>query len=195
LRLLWVVVVIRCEFGVFFHSPSDCRWPENVLQPVINKHHNLFKVGAFGPDAQLQNPATSASLWFRYDSNMAYLSKSWSVVSRFHPNVVISLGDTLASGRYVTSDGEYDKYYRAFEATLPHDTSVPFYFMPGNNDMGLGVSPSFSKDARRFFEEHFGPLNQVVSISGHKFVLLNAPGLVEEDYRRHAHGKTYDQWT
>ncbi|KAF9232277.1 hypothetical protein BU15DRAFT_67608 [Melanogaster broomeanus] len=89
-----------------------------------------------------------------------------------------------------------------WKATFPHDASVPFYFMPGNNDMGkyvffggLGVSPSFSKDARRFFEEHFGPLNQVVPISGHKSVLLNAPGLVEEDYRRHAHGKTYDQWT
>ncbi|KAF9245066.1 hypothetical protein BU15DRAFT_41475, partial [Melanogaster broomeanus] len=52
-----------------------------------------------------------------------------------------------------------------------------------------------SKDARQLFEEHFGPLDQVVPISGHKFVLLNAPGLVEEDYRRHAHGKTYDQWT
>ncbi|KAF9232275.1 hypothetical protein BU15DRAFT_81428 [Melanogaster broomeanus] len=87
------------------------------------------------------------------------------------------------------------KYYRAFEATFPHDASVPFYFMPGNNDIGLGDSPSFSKDARRLFEEHFGPLNQVVPVSGHKFVLLDAPGLVEEDYRRHAHGKTYDQWT
>lgn len=59
----------------------------------------------------------------------------------------------------------------------------------------LGDSASFSKDARRFFEKHFGSLNRVVSISGHQFVLLDAPGLVEEDYRRHAHGKTYDHWT
>ena len=50
-------------------------------------------------------------------------------------------------------------------------------------------------DARRFFEKRFGPLNRVVSISGHQFVLLNAPGLVEEDYRRHAHGQSYDHWS
>ncbi|KAF9232279.1 hypothetical protein BU15DRAFT_81432 [Melanogaster broomeanus] len=73
------------------------------------------------------------------------------------------------------------------------DASVPFYFTPGNND--IGRLPIFFQGRRRLFEEHFGPLNQVVPISGHKFVLLNAPGLVEEDYRRHAHGKTYDQWT
>lgn len=59
----------------------------------------------------------------------------------------------------------------------------------------LGDSPSFSKDARLFFEKRFGPLNRVVPISGYQFVLLDAPGLVEEDYRRHAHGKTYDHWT
>jgi len=106
----------------------------------------------------------------------------------------------------------YDQYYHAFETTFPRDVSVPFYLIPGNNDIGcvsvllvesrfkpmphrLGDSSSFSKDARRFFENHFGPLNRVVPISGYQFVLLDAPGLVEEDYRRHAHGETYDHWT
>ena len=105
----------------------------------------------------------------------------------------------------------YDQYYRAFEKTFPRDATIPFYLIPGNNDIGcvsilenefrfqihayrLGDSPSFSKDARRFFEKRFGPLNRVVSISGHQFILLDAPGLVEEDYRRQAHGKTYDHW-
>lgn len=37
-------------------------------------------------------------------------------------------------------------------------------------------------------------MNQVVRVSGHQFILLDAPGLVEEDYRRHAHGLTYDHW-
>lgn len=42
--------------------------------------------------------------------------------------------------------------------------------------------------------KHFGPVNQAVSIGGHKFVLVDAPGLVEEDYQRHALGQGYDRW-
>jgi hypothetical protein len=38
-------------------------------------------------------------------------------------------------------------------------------------------------------------LNQAVSVGDHTFVLLDAPGLVEEDYQRHALGQRYDQWT
>ncbi|KIK97132.1 hypothetical protein PAXRUDRAFT_825260 [Paxillus rubicundulus Ve08.2h10] len=193
LRFLWVILVIWCEFGAFFYALSDCRWPDKALRPIHaqTKPTRVLLI----TDAQLQNPAVPARSWLGCDSNTAYLRRSWSAVSRLHPNVVIFLGDTLASGRYVTSDKEYGAYFRAFEEAFPRDASVPFYFIPGNNDIGLGESPSFSKDARRFFQEHFGPLNQVVSIADHKFVLLDAPKLVEEDYRRHAHGITYDQWT
>jgi ethanolamine phosphate phosphodiesterase len=42
--------------------------------------------------------------------------------------------------------------------------------------------------------KHFGPVNQEVSIGGHTLVLLDAPGLVEEDYQRHGQGHGYDQW-
>ncbi|KAF9222701.1 hypothetical protein BS17DRAFT_177773 [Gyrodon lividus] len=194
LRFLWVIVVIWCEFGVFFYSLSDCRWPEKALKHTGRSEAKPTRVLLI-TDAQLRNPAASARSWLGYDSNTVYLRRSWSAASRLHPNVVIFLGDTLASGRYVTNNAGYDAYARTFEAVFPRDASVSFYFIPGNDDIGLGDSPAFSKDARRFFEEHFGPLNQVISISGHKFVLLDAPGLVEEDYRRHARGITYDQWT
>lgn len=30
----------------------------------------------------------------------------------------------------------YDQYHRAFEATFPRDAAVPFYLIPGNNDIG-----------------------------------------------------------
>jgi hypothetical protein len=42
--------------------------------------------------------------------------------------------------------------------------------------------------------KHFGPVNQVASIGGHKLVLLDAPGLVEEDYQRHALNHKYNEW-
>lgn len=111
-------------------------------------------------DAQLRDPSTVSTLksWFGYDSNTAYLRKSWRVASRLRPNIVMFLGDTFASGRYVTSEAEcvshsidvsvgywrailtmrnrYDQYCRAFETTFPRDASMPFYLIPGNNDIG-----------------------------------------------------------
>ena len=42
--------------------------------------------------------------------------------------------------------------------------------------------------------KHFGPVNQAVSIGGHNLVLIDAPGLVEEDYQRHALSQGYGEW-
>lgn len=58
----------------------------------------------------------------------------------------------------------------------------------------LGRSISFSKDARRRYTKHFGKVNQEISLGGHNFILLDAPGLVEEDYQRHALSQSYDVW-
>ncbi|KAI6000673.1 hypothetical protein EDD15DRAFT_1781378 [Pisolithus albus] len=176
LRLFWVISTIWCEFGVFFYSLVHCRWPDKVLQ------------------LQVPNPAVVGSPWFGEDAVTSYLRKSWRVTYRLHPDVVIFLGDTLSSGRYVRSKEEYESYYRRFESIFRHNNETTFYFVPGNNDIGLGQSPSFSKDAPRFFAEYFGPLNQAITIAGHKFVLIDAPKLVEEDYHRHAHDQTFQEW-
>ena len=42
--------------------------------------------------------------------------------------------------------------------------------------------------------KHFGPVNQVASVGGHKLVLVDASGLVEEDYQRHALNLKYGEW-
>ena len=59
----------------------------------------------------------------------------------------------------------------------------------------LGRSISFSRDARHRYKKHFGEVNREVSVGGHNFILLDAPGLVEEDYQRHASSQSYDRWT
>ncbi|KAH7920783.1 Metallo-dependent phosphatase [Leucogyrophana mollusca] len=194
LRFFWTIVVIWCEFGVFFYSLSDCRWPDKALKLPGSKDKPMRVL--LISDPQVRNPfSSSMNSWFGYSSTGTYLRKSWSVVTRLHPQAVIFLGDMLASGRYVTNKEEYDLYYDEFKATFPLDASVPTYFIPGNNDVGLGESPSFSKNARQFYSDHFGPLNQAVSLAGHRLVLLDAPKLVEEDYRRHGLGMPYDLWT
>jgi hypothetical protein len=38
LRFIWVIVVIWCEFGVFFYSLSDCRWPDKFFQSVSSNN-------------------------------------------------------------------------------------------------------------------------------------------------------------
>ncbi len=73
--------------------------------------------------------------------------------------------------------------------------SVATYYVPGNNDIPLGrPSRYFSPLARQRYVEHFGAPNQVVNISNHSLVLLDAIGLVEEDYRRYASEVQFGEW-
>jgi hypothetical protein len=58
----------------------------------------------------------------------------------------------------------------------------------------MGVSPSFSKITRGHYLKSFGPSNQLVDIRNHSFVLLDAPGLVDEDYQRSAYGVGFEKW-
>lgn len=58
----------------------------------------------------------------------------------------------------------------------------------------LGRSVSISKIARRRYQKHFGSLNQKIIMGGHTLVLIDAPGIVEEDYQRHAQSQPFDQW-
>ena len=66
------------------------------------------------------------------------------------------------------------------------------HYLPGNNDVGLNMDPVESQHARRRFTEHFGPLDQTVTIQNHTLVLLDASGIIEEDYRRLRAGPGYD---
>ncbi|KAG6335313.1 hypothetical protein ID866_3776 [Astraeus odoratus] len=192
LRLFWVAFVIWHDFGAFVYSLAGCKWPDKALESWSSSATRPTRVMLIA-DVQVPNPATTRNLWFGEDPVTTYLRKSWSAVSRLRPDVVIFLGDVLSSGRYVRSKQEYDAYYDRFKSIFQHGNGTSFYFIPGNTDVGLGRSSSFTEDAPRFFTEYFGPLNQLVTIAGHKFVMIDASKLVEEDYHRHAHDKTYEQ--
>jgi hypothetical protein len=49
--------------------------------------------------------------------------------------------------------------------------------------------------ARRRYLKHFGAFNQHISLRNHSFVLLDAPGLIEEDYQRVAVSQGFERWT
>jgi hypothetical protein len=51
-----------------------------------------------------------------------------------------------------------------------------------------------SSDANERYESTFGPLNRVLTIANHSVVLINAPGLVDEDAKRLQSGQSVDGW-
>jgi len=58
----------------------------------------------------------------------------------------------------------------------------------------LGVSNTFSKHVRQRYEGHFGHVNQHLSVANHSLVLLDSPGIVDEDYIRAGHGTSFEEW-
>ncbi|KAJ4477033.1 Metallo-dependent phosphatase-like protein [Lentinula edodes] len=185
LRLFWISLIFWYDYGIFRYRSGKCGWPlidsdqrpEHVLlvaDPQIIDHRSY--------------PGRPALL--------TYISQiiNWRAALRSAPDVVFFLGDYMDSGRVVMSDSEYERYTQRFMNIFTMDSRIPRYFIPGNHDIGLGPSTLFSPHARTRYTSHFGPLNSQISIANHTFVLIDAPGLVEEDYKRHGLGKSYDKW-
>jgi hypothetical protein len=68
------------------------------------------------------------------------------------------------------------------------------YFVPGNHDLPLGPNRLFSPHARDRYASHFSPPNAILEIANHSLILLDAVGLVEEDYRRYAAEMQFGEW-
>ncbi|KAJ8489043.1 hypothetical protein ONZ51_g3152 [Trametes cubensis] len=104
----------------------------------------------------------------------------------------------MDNGRVDMPDEEYNQYVRRFRSIFAADEGLPTYYIPGNHDVGLGdSSPSyrFSEHALERYLSNFGPLNQRISIANHTVLLIDAPGLVDEDRERAAMGMSYVQWS
>ena len=87
----------------------------------------------------------------------------------------------------------YAVYYETFTKMFPIPSNeATVHYLPGNNDVGLNTDPIESKHARRRFMNHFGPLDQTVTIQNHTLALLDASGIIEEDYRRLLGGPGYE---
>ncbi|KAG9104383.1 hypothetical protein FRC06_003190 [Ceratobasidium sp. 370] len=129
---------------------------------------------------------------FIVDSN---LRKNWRAAKRLYPDVVVFLGDMMDGGRYRMLDDEYEAYYSRFNDIFSLNKNIPKYYLVGNHDVGLGKSQAFSARARQRYQSHFGgATNFQVTIANHSFVFIDAPGLVEEDYRRYEEEESFEDW-
>lgn len=58
----------------------------------------------------------------------------------------------------------------------------------------LGEITPYAKAIRRYYTDAFGPPSQTFTVQNHTFVVLDAPGLVDEDYLRSGKGVTFAKW-
>jgi ethanolamine phosphate phosphodiesterase len=56
------------------------------------------------------------------------------------------------------------------------------------------VSNSFTKHVRQRYEQYFDPVNQHFTMANHSLILLDSPGIVDEDYIRAGHGTSFEEW-
>ncbi|KAJ4483269.1 Metallo-dependent phosphatase-like protein [Lentinula aciculospora] len=199
LRTCWLLITCWYEYGIFLYSAAKCGWPLMDVSFFFLTNQQDPKHVLLIADPQIIDkrsyPGRPALL--TYISQLIVdlnLRKNWRAALRSAPDVVFFLGDYMDSGRAVMSDAEYERYVNRFMNIFSMDSKIPRYYIPGNHDVGLGPSVLFSPHARTRYTSHFGPLNSRVSVANHTFVLIDAPGLVEEDYKRHGLGKTYDKW-
>ncbi|TFK54091.1 hypothetical protein OE88DRAFT_1625495, partial [Heliocybe sulcata] len=203
-RVFWFGFVLWAEIGVYFYKVASCSWPDRTLRSDGLSSDRPTHVLLIA-DPQIRNPSLpSPSRWTWTGWRQSVLDfstkKSWNALSRTNADVVIFLGDMLASGRVVPAEDEYMRYMEKFWDVFPPErfrrrkSPVPIYFIPGNEDIGLGKSIYYTKNARREYVKHFGALNQKVYVRNHTFALLNAPGLVDEDYQRAGRNIGYKYW-
>ncbi|GJJ06641.1 hypothetical protein Clacol_000835 [Clathrus columnatus] len=103
--------------------------------------------------------------WFKSYIINHNLRKSWHAAKSLRPQVVLFLGDMLRHGSKASDIDE------------------------------LGRSRAFSARTRSHYEAVFGPANQIKTFGNYTLILLDAPALVEEDYRRHSTGHQFSEWT
>ncbi|WVR09143.1 hypothetical protein IAU60_006205 [Kwoniella sp. DSM 27419] len=202
LRFGWIVLVIWFEVGDFFHSLSTCRFPDSILRrshPHIKDPpaHVVLLADTHVPHPVLSYPPDSRPWvnWIKQQMDELFMRKSWNVVMRLgRVDAVIVLGDMLDCGRGVMSDAEYEDYHGLFRSIFRLPEGTPMHFVPGNHDIPLGPNRLFSPQSRDRYAAHFSPPNTILPIANHSLIMLDAVGLVEEDYRRYAAEMQFGEW-
>lgn len=123
LRLLWCITVGWYEFAAFLWALSSCSWPDHSLSPVcaplLNVAVDLTCPGSQAPerpahlllvaDPQVRDLLTSRAAGFaaiRQHVIDLTLKRHWFFASQKKPDIVIFLGDILASWRFIRTDEE-----------------------------------------------------------------------------------------
>ena len=91
----------------------------------------------------------------------------------------------------------YEEYVGLYNSIFQLPPDIPMHFIPGNHDIPIPLGAShrlFSTLARDRYANHFSPPNSILQVANHSLILLDAVGLVEEDYMRYAAEMQFGEW-
>ncbi|TFK73954.1 hypothetical protein BDN72DRAFT_760618 [Pluteus cervinus] len=192
-RAVLSIAVLNLEYGIFFSTVMKCHWP---TLPARSAHlpaaHVLLITDPQILDRHSYPERSSVLTYLSQVFTDLNMRKSWRAILRKQPGVIFVLGDMMDNGRLAFENDEYEQYYRRYQAIF-NSNSIPQFFLPGNHDVGY-ASPKFSHHVHSRFITHFGPLNSNVQVAGHTFLLIDAPGLAEEDNERTAASLPLTNW-
>ncbi|KAF9012462.1 hypothetical protein BDQ17DRAFT_1343946 [Cyathus striatus] len=191
-RFLWIFIVAWGEIGAFYASLASCKWPV-IKQSQEQPTHVLI-----ASDTQVQHPSLmlKGSYWsgplrqFIFDLN---LKKNWHIARRMKAHTVFFLGDMLANGKSAKDKIQYKDAAHKFKSIFSTDPAVSVHYIPGNNDIGMGLFAT-SSNVRDYYFDVFGSFNRKVQINNHTFVVIDTPGLVDEDYLRAGRAIEFAKW-
>jgi len=125
LRVLWLLVIVFYEYGIFLTSALECDWPDNDILSVHHlddhldlPHHNWEGDAISRPyhvllvaDPQVvdRHSYPSRSTWLSYLTRIIVdlnLRKNWQAAFHKKPDLVVFLGDAMDNGRLDMSDEE-----------------------------------------------------------------------------------------
>ncbi|KAI0344733.1 hypothetical protein BDW22DRAFT_1326677 [Trametopsis cervina] len=201
LAIVWVFTVLWIECGRFSFSIAQCGWEDKRLPSVRSSvthespeaPYHVFIITDPQVQAPLppqQGPISRFRHWIYHHS----LRKNWVYARSLKPDAIVFLGDMLDGGRRLSGQKQYSQAVEHFREIFSLQTSTGVHFVPGNEDVGLNPVPTDGPQARDFYVRYFGSANKKVTVRNHTFVLLDAPLLVEEDYRRSKTRKTFEEW-
>ncbi len=126
LRVLWLLVIVFYEYGIFLTSAIKCDWPDNNILSVHHlddhmslSHHNWERDAVSRPyhvllvaDPQVvdRHSYPSRSTWLSYLTRIVVdlnLRKNWQAAFHKKPDLVVFLGDVMDNGRLNISDEEW----------------------------------------------------------------------------------------
>ncbi len=165
-------VLLLCEFAIYYLVIIQCSWPslETGDASKIDDNDKVLKA-FFISDPHL--------LGSRLGHWLDKLRREWQMTRAFqaamtilNPEAVFVLGDLTDEGKWAR-DKEFDDTIQRFWTMFYHDSSVKFYTVAGNHDIGFhDFVSSHLKD--RFDVKLKTSSVRVITIKDIVFVLLNS---------------------
>eukprot|EP01134_Creolimax_fragrantissima_P006681 CFRG6681T1 len=97
------------------------------------------------------------------------------LIDNLNPDIVVVLGDTLDEG-YTADDVSYEQYKNRFDNIFQQE-NVNLVVVAGDNDIGGEGSDVQNHQQVRRFEEWQGGVNQLRTVKGVDFVIVNTLAL------------------